>query len=206
MWRALSLVAPSLKLNPEHPQPLFSAPFYPIGVAPDLLLQPQNLFAIYRDTYANTSCVINPYPILNPKHKPKTRTTYVLLNDTAAAVFVFSCERPPPNSYDMTQGLAAAPWGLPVRFDPEQAYKGSIPGNWERPIGLFRTVRSCVPSRIKALAQYSIGLLTRRWERLMCVYRRLSFAQSEHLLQPQRSLIRHLLQPQSSLKKNCLIR
>ena len=32
MWRALSLVAPSLKLAPEHPQPLFEAPFYPIGV------------------------------------------------------------------------------------------------------------------------------------------------------------------------------
>ena len=58
MWRALSLVAPSLKLNPEHPQPLFMAPFYPIGVVPDKLLQPQAFFSIYRDTYANTSCVL----------------------------------------------------------------------------------------------------------------------------------------------------
>ena len=55
MWRALSLVAPSLKLLPEHPQPLFESPFYPIGVIPDQLLQPQNLFSIYRDTYAMTN-------------------------------------------------------------------------------------------------------------------------------------------------------
>lgn len=59
-------------------------------------------------------------------------------------------------SYDMTQGLAAAPWGLPVRFDPEQAYKGSIPGNWERPIGLFRTVYSWV-AQLRPASEQSVG-------------------------------------------------
>ena len=66
MWRALSLVAPSLKLNPEHPQPLFSSPFYPIGVAPDQLLHPQDFFGIYRDTYANTSCGPLTHQTLHP--------------------------------------------------------------------------------------------------------------------------------------------
>jgi hypothetical protein len=56
----------------------------------------------------------------------------------------------------MTQGLAAAPWGLPVRFDPEQAYKGSIPGNWERPIGLFRTVYSWV-AQLRPASEQSVG-------------------------------------------------
>ena len=40
---------------------------------------------------------------------------------------------------DLSQGLAAGPWGLPVRFDPEQAYNGNVTGNWERPMGSFRT-------------------------------------------------------------------
>jgi dipeptidase len=56
----------------------------------------------------------------------------------------------------MTQGLAAAPWGLPVRFDPEQAYKGSVPGNWERPIGLFRTVYSWV-AQLRPVYNQSVG-------------------------------------------------
>ncbi len=56
----------------------------------------------------------------------------------------------------MSRGLAAAPWGLPVRFDPEQAYKGSIPGNWERPIGLFRTVYSWV-AQLRAASKRSVG-------------------------------------------------
>ncbi len=56
----------------------------------------------------------------------------------------------------MTQGLAAAPWGLPVRFDPEQAYKGAVAGNWERPIGLFRTVYSWV-AQLRASTKQSVG-------------------------------------------------
>ena len=42
-------------------------------------------------------------------------------------------------SYDMSKGIAAGPWGLPVRFNPEQAYNGNVKGNWERPMGSFRT-------------------------------------------------------------------
>ena len=42
-------------------------------------------------------------------------------------------------SYDLSAGLAAGPWGLPVRFNPEQAYNGNVTGNWERPMGSFRT-------------------------------------------------------------------
>jgi dipeptidase len=42
-------------------------------------------------------------------------------------------------TYDLSQGLAAGPWGLPVRFNPEQAYNGAVKGNWERPMGSFRT-------------------------------------------------------------------
>jgi dipeptidase len=42
-------------------------------------------------------------------------------------------------TYDLSQGLAAGPWGLPVRFNPEQAYNGNVTGNWERPMGSFRT-------------------------------------------------------------------
>jgi dipeptidase len=42
-------------------------------------------------------------------------------------------------SIDMSQGPAAGPWNLPVRFNPEQAYNGDVRGNWHRPIGSFRT-------------------------------------------------------------------
>lgn len=37
--------------------------------------------------------------------------------------------------FDMRQGLAAGPWGNPDRWST----RSSVPGNWERSIGLFRT-------------------------------------------------------------------
>jgi dipeptidase len=42
-------------------------------------------------------------------------------------------------TYDLSRGLAAGPWRLPMRFNPEQAYDGNVTGTWERPMGSFRT-------------------------------------------------------------------
>jgi len=61
MWRALSLVAPSLKLDPTVGSPLNASglgpnqEFYPWGVVPDTPVQLQTLQAIHRDHYENTS-------------------------------------------------------------------------------------------------------------------------------------------------------
>jgi dipeptidase len=101
MWRAFSLLAPSMKLNRTLLQPLFLKPKYPFSVVPDTLIKPRDLMSIHRDYYQNTSI-------------------------------------------DMSKMKASGPWGLPVRFDPEQAYNGDIVGNWYRPIGSFRTGYTCI--------------------------------------------------------------
>jgi dipeptidase len=43
--------------------------------------------------------------------------------------------------FDLTKGLAAGPFGNPIRFDGES--KG-VTGGWERPISMFRTIYSFV--------------------------------------------------------------
>lgn len=43
--------------------------------------------------------------------------------------------------YDMTQGLAAGPWGNPDRWVTKSA---TVKGNWERSIGLYRTTSAHV--------------------------------------------------------------
>ncbi|KAF0686240.1 Aste57867_21945 [Aphanomyces stellatus] len=43
--------------------------------------------------------------------------------------------------YDMTQGMAAGPFGIPVRFDGPH---GDVQGGWERPISMYRTMFSFV--------------------------------------------------------------
>ena len=97
MWRAMHLLAPSLKLNQTLTNyPLYKYPEYPFDIVPDQLIVPQDLMAIHRDYYQNTSI-------------------------------------------DLSQGPASGAWGLPVRFNPEQAWNGTIKGNWYRPIGSFRT-------------------------------------------------------------------
>jgi dipeptidase len=101
MWRAMDLLAPSLQLNRTWPgctdkYPLFKYPQYPFSVKPDRLVTVQDVMAIHRDYYQNTSI-------------------------------------------DMSQGPGSGAWGLPVRFNPEQAYNGQVKGNWHRPMGSFRT-------------------------------------------------------------------
>ena len=101
MWRAMSLLSPSLDLNMTIVPPLFRRPQYPWSVVPDKKIVPTKLMAIHRDYYQNTSI-------------------------------------------DMSVGPASGPWGLPVRFNPEQAYWGKIPGNWHRPMGSFRTAYTII--------------------------------------------------------------
>lgn len=48
--------------------------------------------------------------------------------------------------YDMTQGLAAGPWGDPDRWSGQS----SVKGHWERSIGLFRTGQTHVVQARKA--------------------------------------------------------
>jgi len=53
MWRALSLFAPSLNLDPSYDSILTSPP-YPWSVVPEKLLDDFDLIAIHRDSYAGT--------------------------------------------------------------------------------------------------------------------------------------------------------
>ena len=55
MWRALSMVAPSLNLDPTIGSPLNATEFYPWSVEPDTKIDIQTLQSIHRDHYENTS-------------------------------------------------------------------------------------------------------------------------------------------------------
>lgn len=52
VWRAMSLVAPSLKLSPWVEGPFTKA--YPFTIKPDNKLNPKDIFAIHRDNYEGT--------------------------------------------------------------------------------------------------------------------------------------------------------
>ncbi|MES9996202.1 C69 family dipeptidase [Desulfovibrio aminophilus] len=52
VWRAMSLVAPSLKLSPWVEGPFTKA--YPFTIKPDNKLNPRDIFAIHRDNYEGT--------------------------------------------------------------------------------------------------------------------------------------------------------
>ena len=54
MWRALSLFAPALKLDPDFENILLKAP-YPWAVVPEKKMGPRDLMAIHRDWYGNSS-------------------------------------------------------------------------------------------------------------------------------------------------------
>eukprot|EP00039_Didymoeca_costata_P018994 m.335837 g.335837 ORF g.335837 m.335837 type:complete len:600 (-) comp17689_c0_seq1:79-1878(-) len=61
--------------------------------------------------------------------------------------------------YDMTQGMAAGPWGNPTRFN---GGSGKVHGNWERSIGIYRTThthiveaRAWLPNALGGMVWYS---------------------------------------------------
>jgi len=90
MWRALSLMAPSLNLNPEYEDPIKSKP-YPFSVKPERLLTPFDLMAIHRDWYGQ-----NPWWVAGGDDEKLNTTT----------------------PYDMASGMAAGPYGTPNRYNP----------------------------------------------------------------------------------------
>ena len=61
-------------------------------------------------------------------------------------------------AFDMTRGLAAGPFGSPDRWMPGPG-EAEVPGNWERPIALFRTSDSYVIQSRKWLADDKGGVL-----------------------------------------------
>jgi len=52
--------------------------------------------------------------------------------------------------YDTTKGLAAGPFGAPIRYDGAAGEKEVKNGWWERPIDIFRMDHSfvCVPNPV----------------------------------------------------------
>jgi len=54
MWRAMSLLAPSLRLDANYEAPLLSKPAYPFSVAPDKKVTLAAAMAIHRDTLQGT--------------------------------------------------------------------------------------------------------------------------------------------------------
>ena len=89
-WRVLSLVAPSLNLDPD-------AERYPFSVKPDKKLSVQDLMAIKRDHLEGTE-------------------------------------------FDLTQGMAAGPFGNPNRYPTPSAVRPEDrkSADWERAISMFR--------------------------------------------------------------------
>jgi dipeptidase len=104
VWRGLSLMAPSLKLDPWAPVAgggLTRA--YPFSVKPDKKITLSDVIALHRDHYAGTE-------------------------------------------FDLTQGMAAGPWGNPNRYLGPRDPSGDVgdpgaklAGAWERPIGMYYT-------------------------------------------------------------------
>lgn len=102
VWRALSLVAPSLKLPAWVEGPNTRA--YPFAVKPDHKLNVADLIEIHRDTYQGTE-------------------------------------------FDMSKGLAAGPFGNPIRYEGKAEALADadgkltpLTGAFERPISIYRTV------------------------------------------------------------------
>ena len=66
VWRALSLVAPSLQLPAEYEDLLIGRPPLPFSVAPDKPIDRTVLFAIMRDTYGGTVFDLSQQPAAGP--------------------------------------------------------------------------------------------------------------------------------------------
>ena len=64
-WRALSLMAPSLQLNPWYTD-LLIEDGYPFSVVPDITLQRNDLMQIMRDTYQGTEFDLSRQPASGP--------------------------------------------------------------------------------------------------------------------------------------------
>ncbi|KAF0719434.1 Aste57867_1030 [Aphanomyces stellatus] len=96
VWRVLTLVNPTLKLNP-HTDGYGSD--YPFSVEPTKLLEPADLMRIQRDHYEGTE-------------------------------------------FDLTQGLAAGPYGDPNRYSPGSAVAPG--GRFERSISVYKATYSYV--------------------------------------------------------------
>jgi dipeptidase len=106
IWRAQSLVAPSLKLSPWVDGALTRA--YPFAIKPDNKLSVKDLFAVHRDNYEGTP-------------------------------------------FDLTQGLAAGPFGDPNRFEGQaegtadkEGKLTTVVGEFERPLNIYRCVYAYV--------------------------------------------------------------
>eukprot|EP00397_Hematodinium_sp_SG-2012_P039427 GEMP01043046.1.p1 GENE.GEMP01043046.1~~GEMP01043046.1.p1 ORF type:complete len:433 (+),score=96.51 GEMP01043046.1:372-1670(+) len=103
----------------------YSSPFYSARrvwrifdlIAPELRLHPQAGYYVNRRTY--------PFSV-----KPEKPLEL-------EQIFAFYRDHYEGTSYDLTQGLAAGPFGSPVRYDTPPAQG---PGGWERAIGLYRTI------------------------------------------------------------------
>ncbi len=102
IWRAQSLVAPSLNLPAWVEGPFTRV--YPFAVKPDKKLTVQDIAAIQRDNYEGTE-------------------------------------------FDLTQGMAAGPFGNPNRFEGQaesvadkEGKLTPLPGEFERPLNIYRTV------------------------------------------------------------------
>ncbi|MGD9948848.1 MAG: dipeptidase [Desulfobulbus sp.] len=106
IWRAQSLVAPSLNLPAYVDGPFTHV--YPFAIKPDQKLDVKNLFAIHRDNYEGTE-------------------------------------------FDLTKGLAAGPFGDPIRFEGgaeslanKEGTLSEVKGEFERPLNIYRCVYAYV--------------------------------------------------------------
>ena len=142
-WRALSLLAPSLDLNPEYGDLLNDTP-YPFSVAPDAPLTAATFCTIMRDTYAGT-----PFDMArNPASGPFGTTDWF---DSGLPNVIADDEDAAPASPEAAAKrdlIAAAKEAEAATCDPANPTKpssrrGAIEFD-ERPIGVFRMAYSYV--------------------------------------------------------------
>lgn len=107
-WRVLSLLAPSLNLQPGQAR-------YPFSIKPDQPVSAYDLMTIQRDHYQGTK-------------------------------------------YDLTQGLAAGPFGTPNRYPTSYKLNPPDSSGWERAISMFRTNFSTVVVARENLPDWIGGL------------------------------------------------
>ena len=150
-WRALSLLAPSLDLNPEYGDLLNDTP-YPFSVVPDAPLTAATFCTIMRDTYAGT-----PFDMArNPASGPFGTTDWF---DSGLPNVIADDEDAAPASPEAAAKrdlIAAAKEAEAATCDPANPTKpssrrGTIEFD-ERPIGVFRMAYSTSARRLPRCA------------------------------------------------------
>jgi len=155
-WRALSLVAPSLRLKATGDHKVDR---YPFSVKPDNPLTVQRLMAIMRDGYEETEYDLTEHPAFNPKGKKSPlarpwgptelfelldiKPQRALCTPTSGYVFVAQLRDKLPDAVGNCLWFAYGP-AYTSCFIPIYAGVTNLPGSWDQSPDYTRINRSQV--------------------------------------------------------------